>query len=426
MPSLNKPQSRFIALPQQYRAFVAGFGSGKTWVGCAALCKHSWEWPRVNAGYFAPTYVHIRDIFYPTIEEVAADWGLKTKIHQGNKEVHLFSGKTYRNTILCRSLEKPETIVGFKIGHALVDELDLLTKPKAEMAWRKIIARMRQNEDGLKNGVDVTTTPEGFRFVYNQFLAEVRKKPELESLYGLVQASTYDNAKNLPASYIPSLRASYPPQLIDAYLRGQFTNLLSGAVYPNFDRKLNHTDEFIHKDEPLHIGIDFNVLNMTATVNVVRDGQPRQLEELTGVRDTPTMGRMLKAKYTNLGHPVVLYPDASGQNTSSKNASESDFSILREYGLRIDVSPTNPAVRDRVNAMNAQILNDMGERRFKINTYRCPKTTESFEQQAWDDHGEPDKTTGHDHTMDAQGYFISRRFPIKSASVRRLAVGGGI
>ena len=426
MPSLNNPQSRFIALPQQYRAFVAGFGSGKTWVGCAALCKHSWEWPRVNAGYFAPTYTHIRDIFYPTMEEVAADWGLNTKIHQANKEVHLYSGKTYRNTILCRSLEKPETIVGFKIGHALVDELDLLNKVKAGMAWRKIIARMRQNEDGLKNGVDVTTTPEGFRFVYNQFLAEVRKKPELESLYGLVQASTYENAKNLPTTYIPSLRASYPPQLIDAYLRGQFTNLLSGAVYVNFDRVLNHTDEDIRPNEVLHIGMDFNVLNMTATVNVIRDGMPYQLGELIGVRDTPTMGRLLKEKYVAQGHPIVVYPDASGQNTSSKNASESDFSILRECGLKIDVSPTNPAVRDRVNAMNAQILNDIGLRRFRINTHRCPITTESFEQQAWDKNGEPDKETGHDHAMDAEGYFIARRFPIKTVSTRRMTVAGGI
>ncbi|MFS3453200.1 hypothetical protein ACK6U7_23225, partial [Escherichia coli] len=33
----------------------------------------------------------------------------------------------------------------------------------------------------------------------------VREKTELASLYGLVQASTFDNEKNLPADYIPSL-----------------------------------------------------------------------------------------------------------------------------------------------------------------------------------------------------------------------------
>ena len=31
MPSLNQPQARFLALPHKFRAFVAGFGSSKTW-----------------------------------------------------------------------------------------------------------------------------------------------------------------------------------------------------------------------------------------------------------------------------------------------------------------------------------------------------------------------------------------------------------
>lgn len=79
-PRLNIPQSRFLALPHKFRAFVAGFGSGKTWVGCSGLSAHAWQFPRINAGYFAPSYPQIRDIFFPTIEEVAHDWGLRTEI----------------------------------------------------------------------------------------------------------------------------------------------------------------------------------------------------------------------------------------------------------------------------------------------------------------------------------------------------------
>lgn len=70
--------------------------------------------------------------FYPTVEEVAADWGLNVKINEGNKEVHFYYGRQYRGTTICRSMEKPQTIVGFKIGNALVDELDILPKEKAE------------------------------------------------------------------------------------------------------------------------------------------------------------------------------------------------------------------------------------------------------------------------------------------------------
>ena len=424
MPKLNGPQAQFIALDRKFKALVCGFGTGKTWGGCADLCKHAWEWPGVNSGYFAPTYPMIRDIFFPTIEEVAADWGLEADIKEANKEVHFYAGGQYRSTVICRSMEKPGTIVGFKIGKALIDELDILEKVKAEHAWRKIIARLRQNVDGLQNGVSVTTTPEGFKFVYEQFVKQLRDKPALGSLYGMVQASTYQNAKNLPHDYISSLLASYPPQLINAYIRGQFVNLASGNVYPNFDRRLNHTDERIQDCEPLHIGMDFNVMNMTATVSVIRDGLPLTLGELTKVRDTPTMAQMIKARFVEKGHSVTVYPDASGGNTSSKNASESDLTILRSAGLSIRVNPSNPAVKDRINAVDAMTLNADGIRRWKINTDTCPALTEAQEQQAWDKNGEPDKKSGHDHPNDAIGYFMVHKFPInvRSASFKPLRI----
>jgi len=60
--------------------------------------------------------------------------GLKIKIKQGNHEVHIYSGRQYRGIVICRSMERPQTIVGFKIGHALVDELDVLTSIKAPQA----------------------------------------------------------------------------------------------------------------------------------------------------------------------------------------------------------------------------------------------------------------------------------------------------
>jgi len=414
--TLNRPQAQFLALPHKFRAFVAGYGSGKTWVGGGALCKHALEWPRINCGYFAPTYPHIRDIFFPTIEEVAADWGLRVEIREANKEIHVYRGRQYRTTIICRSMERPGDIIGFKIGRALIDEIDVMKKAKAFIAWRKIIARMRQKAAGLINGVDVTTTPEGFGFTYDQFVKQVREKPALGDMYGMVQASTYDNGQNLPDDYIPSLKASYPPQLIQAYLDGQFVNLASGAVYPDFSRVLNHTSERIKQGEPLHIGMDFNVLNMTAVVSVIRDGRPLTLAEVTKVRDTPAMAKLLRSRFD--GHAMTIYPDASGQNTSSKDASESDLSILRQAGLTVIVNNTNPAVRDRVNSVCAMIQNAEGVRRWLINTDACPSLTECIEQQAYDNNGEPDKASGLDHAPDAVGYFLAKRWPIVKRTAR--------
>jgi len=409
-PTLNVPQANFLQLKNKFRAFVAGFGSGKTWVGCSSLCDKSWEFPKVPLGYFAPTYPQIRDIFFPTIDEVAFDWGLKTKIYESNKEVDIYYGRQYRSTIICRSMEKPQTIVGFKIGHALIDELDVMPTIKAQQAWRKIIARMRVKHPGLINGIDVATTPEGFKFTHQQFVKEANLTPTKRALYGMIQASTYDNEANLPDDYISSLFESYPPQLISAYLKGQFVNLTSGAVYPDFDRKLNHTDAEIQPNEPLIIGMDFNVLKMAAVVYVIRDGRPMALDELVGGRDTPTMATLLNERFPF--HDMTVIPDASGQATSSKGASESDHAILRKAGFRVEADGVNPAIKDRINAVNALILNADGERTLLVNTNKCPRFTETLEQQVYDDFGLPDKKSGLDHVGDAGGYPLAKRFPI--------------
>ncbi|OAI84883.1 terminase large subunit domain-containing protein [Pseudomonas putida] len=424
MPTLNCPQASFINMPHKFRGFVAGFGSGKTWVGCAALCKHVWEWPRIDSGYFAPTYPQIRDIFFPTIEEVAFDWGLKVKTKESDKEVEFYSGGQYRSTTICRSMEKPQTIVGFKIGHALVDELDVLPKLKAEHAWRKIIARMRYNVDGLKNGVDVTTTPEGFKFVYQQFVKQLREKPALKDMYGLVQASTFDNELNLPPDYIPSLMDSYPEQLIMAYLNGQFVNLTSGTIYTAYDRKLNGSQETIQPGEALFIGMDFNVGKMSAIVHVKRLGLPHAVDEIINGYDTPDMIRQIKERYWLFDgtdyrntRQIRVYPDASGGSRKSVKASETDISLLKQAGFMVSAPGANPPVKDRINSMNAMFCNAAGQRRYRINADKCPTYADDLEQQIWDPSGEPDKKQGNDHRPDAGGYFIHKEYPINKYSL---------
>ncbi len=418
-PTLNVPQAQFLAMPHKFKAYVAGFGSGKTWVGCGGICKGMWEHPKINQGYFAPTYPQIRDIFYPTVEEVAFDWGLKVQINESNKEVHFYAGRQYRGTTICRSMEKPATIVGFKIGNALVDELDVMPALKAQQAWRKIIARMRYKVAGLRNGIDVTTTPEGYKFVYQQFVKAVRDKPELATLYGLVQASTFDNEANLPDDYIPSLLASYPPELIKAYLRGHFTNLTSGTIYHQFDRKLNNCTDEEQPGEPLFIGMDFNVGKMAAIVHVKREGLPRAVRELVKVYDTPAMIKRIQEEFWRYeggryvaSRQIYIYPDASGDSRKSNCASLTDIAQLKEAGFSVMVNASNPPVKDRINSMNAMFCNALGERRYLVNVQRCPVYTESLEQQVWDKNGEPDKKADNDHPNDGGGYFIVKDYPI--------------
>jgi hypothetical protein len=412
---LNKPQFEFISHPKKFSAFVGGYRSGKTFVGCVRMCINALEHPGIPQGYFAPTYPQITDIFYDTIPAVAEAFGLLADVVASNKRVYLRDSRgRCLSTIVCKSMEHPHRIVGFNIAHALVDEIDCMPVKKADSAWKKIIARMSTVWPGRdENTIDVTTTPEGFNWVHRKFVRELADDPEQRQFYGIVHASTRQNAKNLPKDYIPSLRKSYPANLVDAYIDGLFVNLTSGSVYPNFCRRLNHTGEIVRQGEALHIGMDFNINRMAACVFVVRDGRPMMLDEITKLFDTPAMVTEIQRRYR--GHNITVYPDASGKNRKSVNGSESDHALLRQAGFNVQVNPSNPFVRDRVLAVNAQLLNGEGERRLLVNTERCPHTTQVLEQQAYTEQGEPAKD-GTEDPADAFGYFVVFRYPINAAT----------
>ena len=410
MPNLilSKPQDVFLnRLNTKFRAYVGGLGSGKTFVGCLDLIIFFARYPGTVQGYFGINYPTIRDIFYPTFEEAALLTGFTCVIKETVKEIQVFRNGFYYGTVICRSMEHPEKIVGFKIARALVDELDTLPKNKAKKAWGKIIGRARLKIDGVENGIGVTTTPEGFMFVYSQF------KLNPTHSYSMVQASSYENIKNLPDDYIPSLLETYDAELVEAYVGGKFVNLKSGSVYKNFNRLLNVSTETIQEKEPLYIGCDFNVMKQAATIYVQRvvedKTQWHAVAELKNMQDTPDMVSIIQEKWQNHGHVIYIYPDASGRARKTVDAYTSDIALLEQAGFIVRVNKKNPFVRDRILSVNKCFSNGI----LFVNVKECPTVTQCFEQQGYDDNGEPDKKSGFDHQNDASSYPISYEFPIR-------------
>lgn len=412
---MTEPQARFFQLQSKYPAFVGGFGTGKTETLANCAVRDALESSSTLIALYEPTFDLVKTILVPRLTEKLTDMGIRFKFHQQDKAIYTSSGQC--GDFILRTLENPERIVGYESYRAHIDEIDTLKKEQAATVWRKIIARNRQKPAGVLepfNRVSAYTTPEGFRFVYDTWGRD--PKPG----YEMIQAATYTNPF-LPDDYVQTLRDSYPAALIDAYIEGRFTNLHSGSVYKDFSRILNHTDAVLADREPVHIGMDFNRLKMSAVVYVIRDSCPIAVDEIVDGRDTPWMAQAICERYKNRGHAVQIYPDASGQNASSKNASESDLSILRQAGLSVRVNGTNPAIMDRINAVNALILNGDGIRRLKVNTHRCPHFTETLEQQPFDKNGMPDKSGGLDHMADAGGYPLAMLYPIsKPATSLRL------
>lgn len=413
--ALNIPQYRFLSACKKFNAFVGGYRSGKTFVGCVRLWRLAAMYPGIKLGYFAPTYPMIQDIFYTTISEVgemiSEEWGvdLSVDINVSRKEVRLFiNGEEYA-MVKCRAMEHAHRIVGFDINHAQIDEIDTMKKDKADAAWKKIIARMSSVRDDYPvNTVDFTTTPEGFNFVYDLFVLQAQKDANLAQHYSLTKASTRQNAKNLPGDYIQSLYDTYPSQLVDAYVDGEFVNLTSGTVYHAYNRERCRSTEIIRPQEPLFIGQDFNVGKMASTVYVKRENGWHVVAELCDLFDTPDVIRVIDDRWKNNGHRIIIYPDASGNNRKSNNASYSDIALFEQAGYDVRVNASNPAVKDRVLSMNKAL--EVGK--VWVNDSLCPNTARGLEQQAYDKNGEPDKHSGVDHQNDATTYPIAYEMPV--------------
>ena len=115
--------------------------------------------------------------------------------------------------IIFRSMDNYTRIIGYETHHAILDEIDTIPKDKAMEVWVRVLARnrkkfMKPNGERGDNTVGITTTPEGFNFVYNMWVKVHADNPD----YELIRGRTTDN-HHLHPDYVPTLRATYPPQL---------------------------------------------------------------------------------------------------------------------------------------------------------------------------------------------------------------------
>lgn len=411
MSLLTASQRAFATSRDPYPAFVGGYGSGKSAAAIARAMALKMHFKQCDVAYYLPTFPLVEDIALKRFPDLCERKGWPFKTRAGTSPHIEFPGA---GRIIFRSMSNPDSIVGYEVAHSICDELDTLPTVKAREVWNRVIARNRQRMPGdFPNTVGVATTPEGFRFVYERW----HKNPAPG--YVMFRAKTIENAANLPPGYIDNLKNSYPAQLLAAYLDGEFVNLASQSVYSDFDRKANASTEAIKPYEPLHVGLDFNVGNVSAAVGVFRGDTVHFVAEHVGIRDTPTMCQLLTDRYKSAGHAVHIYPDASGGATKSVNAALSDIVLLRAAGFQVWANSRNPAVRDRVAAVN-QLIHSGGKRRLFVRPDTCPGMVEGLEQQAYDKHGEPDKSGGLDHLNDALGYLVAYKYPVigKAYTVR--------
>lgn len=373
--------------------------SGKTEAAVLRCIIGKMQYPTLNRGFYEPTYDLVRMIAWPRFEDILSQLEIPYRLYKSPLNYIEIEGA---GKIIFRSMDTPQRIIGYEHADADLDELDTLKAEEAAEVWRRVLSRNRQvKPDGKPNTMGVTTTPEGFRFVYRTW--KQMPKPG----YTIIQAPTASNP-HLPAGYIDSLKDLYPDALLEAYLNGEFVNLTSGTVYRSYNRNKHRSAETYQKGEPVFIGMDFNIDNMAATIYVMRDKAFHAVDQITKGYNTPAVAEMIKQRYE--GSKIIIYPDSSGKNrTRMGGVSQSDIAILEnEYRFECRYHSTNPRVRDRINATNAAFENG----HLFVNDLKCPDVAACYEQQSYDNNGEPDKSSGLDHQNDASTYPIAYELPI--------------
>jgi len=415
---LTQPQADFLALQCKFPLFVAGYGSGKTFTLTTSALVDSMSFGGARIGVYSDTFDQLRLNIVPRLEEMFEDAAVPHKFNNSTFSLtFMLDGK--ENSIVCRSIDNPKRIIGYETFRAHVDEIEAASnEAKATEVWQKIAARNRQRHpdyrDGMKvipfhmtNRVSAYTTPDqGFGFTYKRWGKGHREG------YGHVQASTMSNP-HLPSDYVDALRNDYPEELVEAYLYGSWCNLTAGTVYTAFDRDSCNSDREIMDGEPLHIGMDFNVNAMAATIFVQDGHRTVAASEIFGCRDTAHMIDTIKDKFPN--HHITVYPDSSGgSGSTSGGASTSDITLLIAAGFAVRAEASNPRVRNRVVCVNSRLADGT----VRVNVARCPQLVEGLERQAYDRNGAPDKTQGFDHMNDAFGYRICYSYPLRAQQNR--------
>jgi hypothetical protein len=353
----------------------------------------------------------LRDATQRQFFELCERAELPYQLHRAENRVTMLHSNS---DILFRSLDNFERLRGPNLAWFGIDELTY-TAPEA---WLRLEARLRDGYATRLCGFGVFT-PAGFDWVYRKFASKRAKG------YQLIQAAPFENRFMLDAvpDFYERLRYSYDPRFYEQEVLGQFLNVRQGRAYYGFSRREHVHEKAYDNTLPIHWTWDFNVSPMSSLICQRHGDEIWVLDEIVlQTSSTPEVCREFIDRWGKHGHgpnrKLLIYGDASGAASRSVTG-RSDYHVIREFfrtepefDLRLQVPPSNPPVRDRVNNVNARLVNAAGQRQVFIDP-RCKELVADLEQVVYkagstqiDKESDPART----HTSDALGYYLCQAF----------------
>lgn len=220
-----------------------------------------------------------------------------------------------------------------------------------------------------------------------------------------------------------------------------------GNVYHQFDER-HHCKPLVRDDRmQLFVSMDFNVDPMCSVIGQYdKSSGIRQMERCEILEEiilpnsnTPDMmGKLMKElKKYQWGYTleVEIYGDAAGTQRSSQTQ-KTNWQIVAEY-LSLDHTihhkfirrKANPAIVDRVNAMNTMLRSADGTMRMYIDDAKCPELVKDLKKVRWQQDSSGNSTGLLDksdkkrtHISDAIGYQVEYNFALRGKSGGRKGI----
>jgi hypothetical protein len=418
----------------RYLGFSGPIGSGKS----RALIYQTLFSAALNPGLpgllAAPTYPMLRDATLQSMFDVLGEEEIDYRHAKSENVLYLPDPPFHGAKILCRSLDEFERLRGTNLAWFGIDELTY-APPEA---WTRLEGRLRHPKATRRCGFAVWT-PKGYDWVFEAFIGN--PKPGYKVTLATPRENHYVNATGM----YDALQAGYDERLYKQEVLGEYLSLTSGAAYYSFRREQNVRELPYDHRLPLCWSLDFNINPMCSVIAQIADNTDPMDFALTGkksleirvldeifLRDsnTPEACEAFVEKCAQYTRPnplvVYVYGDASGsaRQRAVGSGANSDWAVIkeffrhrREFRLSFKYKASNPAVKDRVGAVNAALCNSEGIRRLLIHP-RCKNLVKDLEQVVFeqsktilDQKTDPMLT----HVSDALGYLTETEMGLRQA-----------
>ena len=389
---LTLPQKQVIDCKSRFRVLISGRRFGKTFVAINELAKFA-RIPNRKVWYVAPSYRQAKSICWVDLKDRIISHNLNKKINDSDLSILLKNN----SLIALRGADNEQSLRGVGLDFLVMDEFQDIKR----YAWNEVL---RPTLSDKKGHALFTGTPKGFNWAYDMYVKGTQDYDWKSFKFTTLEGGIVGQEE------INQARDDLDERTFQQEYEASFVNY-SGIIYYNFNRTVNIINEYNKTNDTIHIGMDFNIDPMCATVGQIKDNNVYIFDEIQiWSSNTNEMVEEIKRRYKQ---KTIIYPDPSARQRKTSAGGFTDIAILKNAGFEVRSRSAHPLVRDRINAVNTKLKNANGmSSLFIVNS--CRNLIKSVERQVYKENTHvPDKESGYDHFNDALGYFIEYVYPLR-------------